>query len=212
VVGTTGIPLGVADMTSFISKIGGNFDGLFGILFGANAVTFATQAYDLGLTKKYRFAGDGAVAESTHLPVLGQKIEGFVGVNRYIPILEAPLNTPYHKKFYDDAVVRLKQIDPSGPLPDRYVQSNYEAVNFLKLGMQKSGFQGRADTMKLIEALEGIEVKESDDFPQGDKTLRKDDHQAFLREFLFDIKNNKHHLLEVIPKDKTILPPACKFA
>jgi branched-chain amino acid transport system substrate-binding protein len=212
VVGTTGIPLGVADMTSFISKIGGNFDGLFGILFGANAVTFATQAYDLGLTKKYRFAGDGAVAESTHLPVLGQKIEGFVGVNRYIPILEAPLNTPYHKKFYDDAVVRLKQIDPSGPLPDRYVQSNYEAVNFLKLGMQKSGFQGRADTMKLIEALEGMEVKESDDFPQGDKTLRKEDHQAFLREFIFDIKNNKHHLLEVIPKDKTILPPACKFA
>jgi branched-chain amino acid transport system substrate-binding protein len=212
VVGTTGIPLGVADMTSFISKIGGNFDGLFGILFGANAVTFATQAYDLGLTKKYRFAGDGAVAESTHLPVLGQKIEGFVGVNRYIPILEAPLNTSYHKKFYDDAVVRLKQIDPSGPLPDRYVQSNYEAVNFLKLGMQKSGFQGRADTMKLIEALEGMEVKESDDFPQGDKTLRKEDHQAFLREFIFDIKNNKHHLLEVVPKDKTILPPACKFA
>jgi len=211
VVGTTGIPLGVADMTSFISKIGGNFDGLFGILFGANAVTFATQAYDLGLTKKYRFAGDGAVAESTHLPVLGQKIEGFVGVNRYIPILDAPLNTPYHKKFYDDAVVRLKQIDPSGPLPDRYVQSNYEAVNFLKLGMQKSGFQGRADTMKLIEALEGMEVKENDDFPQGDKTLRKEDHQAFLREFIFDIKNNKHHLLEVIPKDKTVLPPACKF-
>src|SRR5262245_23412319 len=212
VVGTTGIPLGVADMTSFISKISGNFDGLFGILFGANAVTFATQAYDLGLTKKYKFAGDGAVAESTHLPALGQKIEGFVGVNRYIPVMDPPLNTPYHKKFFDEAVVRLKQIDPSGPLPDRYVQSNFEAVNFLKLGMQKSGFRGREDTMKLIEALEGMEVKESDDFPQGDKTLRKEDHQAFIREFIFDIKDNKHRLLDVVPKDKTILPPACKFA
>jgi len=212
VVGTTGIPLGTADMTSFISKIGGSFDGLFGILFGANAVTFATQAYDLGLTKKYRFAGDGAVAESTHLPALGQKIEGFVGVNRYVPVLDPPLNSPSHKKFFEDAVARLKQIDPSGPLPDRYVQSNFEAVNFLKLGMQKSGFRGREDTMKLIEALEGMEVKESDDFPQGDKTLRKEDHQAFLREFIFEIKNNKHHILEVIPKDKTVLPPACKFA
>ncbi|HXJ79551.1 MAG TPA: ABC transporter substrate-binding protein [Candidatus Methylomirabilis sp.] len=212
IVGTTGIPLGVADMTSFISKIGGNFDGLFGILFGANAVTFATQAYDLGLTKKYKFAGDGAVAESTHLPVLGQKIEGFVGVNRYIPVMDPPLNTSYHKKFFDEAVVRLKQIDPSGPLPDRYVQSNFEAVNFLKLGMQKSGFRGREDTMKLIEALEGMEVKESDDFPQGDKTLRKEDHQAFVREFIFDIKDNKHRLLDVVPKEKTVLPPACKFA
>src|SRR5438034_1007426 len=76
VVDTTGIPLGTADMTPFISKIGGSFDGLFAILFGAPAVTFATQAFDLGLTKKYRFAGDGAVAESTHLPALGNKIEG----------------------------------------------------------------------------------------------------------------------------------------
>jgi hypothetical protein len=30
----------------------------------------------------------------------------------------------------------LKQIDPSGPMPDRYVQSNFEAINALKLGMQ----------------------------------------------------------------------------
>jgi branched-chain amino acid transport system substrate-binding protein len=66
--------------------------------------------------------------------------------------------------------------------------------------------------MKLIEALEGLEMKESDDFPQGDKVLRKEDHQAFLREFIFDIKNGKHRILEVISKEKTIVPPACKFA
>src|SRR5215831_621485 len=45
VVGTTGIPLGTADMTAFISKISGNFDAVLGILFGANAVTFTNQAY-----------------------------------------------------------------------------------------------------------------------------------------------------------------------
>src|SRR5438045_5627462 len=68
VVGSTGIPLGTADMTSFLSKISGNFDGFFGIFFGANAVVLATQAYDLGLTKTDRFAVDGAVDASTHLP------------------------------------------------------------------------------------------------------------------------------------------------
>jgi branched-chain amino acid transport system substrate-binding protein len=212
VVGGTGIPLGTADMSQFISKITGNFDGLFGIFFGANAVTFATQGYDLGVTRKYKWAGDGAIAESTHLPALGQKIEGFVGINRYVPVLDPPLDTPHHKKFFDEAVAALKKIDPSGPLPDRYVQSNFEAMNFLKLGMQKSGFRGREDSMKLIEALEGMEVKEGDDFPQGDKSLRKEDHQAFLREFIFEIKNGKHRIVEVVPKDKTILPAACKFA
>ena len=209
---TTGIPLGTADMTPFLSKITGNFDGLFGIFFGKDGVTIGNQAFDLGLTKKYKWAGDGAIAESTNLPALGNKIEGFVGINRYIPVMDSPLNTPSHKKFFEEAVKRLKQIDPSGPLPDRYVQSNYEALNCLKIGMQKSGFRGREDTPKLIEALEGLEMKEGDDFPQGDKTLRKDDHQAFLREFIFDIKGGKHHIVEVVPKEKTVFPPACKFA
>ncbi len=211
VVGSTGIPLGTADMTPFLSKITGTFDGLFAIMFGKDGVTVGNQAYDLGLTKKYKWAGDGAVAESTNLPGLGQKIEGFVGINRYVPVLDPPLNTAAHKKFFEEAVRRLKEIDPTGPLPDRYVQSNYEAMNALKLGMEKSKFQGRQDTEKLIAALEGLDMKEGDDFPQGDKHLRKEDHQAFLREFVFDIKNGKHHILEVVPKEKTVFPPECSF-
>jgi branched-chain amino acid transport system substrate-binding protein len=212
VVGTTGIPLNTADMAPFLSKISGDFDGLFGIMFGKDGITVGNQAYDLGLTKKYKWAGDGALAESTNLPALGNKIEGFVGVNRYLPLLEGPLNTPAHKKFFDEAIRRLKEIDPSGPLPDRYVQSNFEAINALKLAIEKSGFQGRDDTPKLIAALEGLEVKEGEDFPQGDKTLRKEDHQAFVREFIFEIRDGKPHVLDVIPKEKTIVPPACTFA
>jgi branched-chain amino acid transport system substrate-binding protein len=64
----------------------------------------------------------------------------------------------------------------------------------------------------LIEALEGMEMKEGDDFPQGDKLLRKEDHQAFLREFIFEIKDGKHHIVEVVPKEKTLFPPECKFS
>jgi branched-chain amino acid transport system substrate-binding protein len=212
VVGTTGIPLGTADMTAFLSKISGTFDGLFGIFFGPQGIAFLTQSFDLGLSKKYRIAGDGAIAVSVALPAIGSKGEGFIGIDRYVPVLEGVLNTPHHKKFFDDAVARLKAIDPSGPLPDRYVQSNFEGVNALKVGMQKSGFQGRGDTMKLIEALEGLEMKESEDFPQGDKLLRREDHQAFVREFLYELKGGKYNIVDVVPKEKTIVPPACKFA
>jgi branched-chain amino acid transport system substrate-binding protein len=209
--GTTGIPLGTAEMTPFLSKISGTFDGLLGIFFGKDGVTIGTQAYDLGLTRKYKWAGDGAIAESTNLPALGNKIEGFVGINRYVPVLDKPLDTPYHKRWFEEAKAALKKVDPQGPLPDRYVQSNFEAMNFLKLGIQKSGFQGRQDTPKLIAALEGLDVKESDDFPQGDKTLRKEDHQAFIREFIFEIKGGKHQIVQVVPKEKTMFPPACQF-
>ncbi len=211
VVGTTGIPLGTADMTPFLSKITGNFDGVFAILFGKDGVTYGNQAYDLGLTKKYKSAGDGAICESVNLPALGNKIDGFVAINRYIPVFQGPLDTPALHAFFDDAKARLAKIDPSGPLPDRYVQSNYEAMNALKVAMEASKFSGRADTMKLVEALEGLEMKEGDDFPQGDKTLRKADHQAFLREFLYTVKGGKFELLDTVGKDKTIFPPACTF-
>ena len=63
VVGGTGIPLGTADMTPFLSKITGNFDGIFGIFFGKDGVTIGNQAFDLGLTKRYKWAGDGAIPE-----------------------------------------------------------------------------------------------------------------------------------------------------
>src|SRR5580704_13875634 len=93
VVGTTGIPLNRADMTPFLSKINGNFDGLFGIFFGADGVTIGNQAYDLGLTRRYKWAGDGAISESSNMPALGNKIEGFIGINRYLPIFDPPLDT-----------------------------------------------------------------------------------------------------------------------
>ena len=92
------------------------------------------------------------------------------------------------------------------------MQSNYEAVNALKIGMEKSKFDSRKDTDKLIAAMEGLEMKEGDDFPQGDKTLRKEDHQAFLRQFIFEVKGGEFKIIQVVEKDKTIFPPACKFA
>jgi branched-chain amino acid transport system substrate-binding protein len=212
VIGTTGIPLGTADMTPFLSKISGDFDGLFAIFFGGDGVTIGNQAFDLGLTKKYKWAGDGSMTEASNLPALGSKIDGFIAINRYIPVFQGPLDTPYHHRFFDDAKARLAKVDPSGPLPDKYVQSNYEAINAMKIGMEMSKFQGRDDTMKLISALEGLQLKESDDFPQGDKLLRKEDHQAFPREFIFEVSGGTYHLKETVPGDKTIVPPACSFS
>src|SRR5207247_9069898 len=119
-------------MTAFISKITGSFDGLFAIMFGANAVTFTNQAYDLGLTKKAKYAGDGAGAESTHLTALGEKVEGFTGVNRYNPVLTKPLDTAYHKKFFALSKILLKQIAAWGTDDDPYVKDYFEAVTFLK--------------------------------------------------------------------------------
>ncbi|MGH6737534.1 MAG: ABC transporter substrate-binding protein, partial [Bradyrhizobium sp.] len=212
VVGTTGIPLNTPDMTPFLSKISGSFDGLFVIFFGKDAINFINQSYDLGLSKKYKIAGDGAVAVPSSLPALGSKIDGFTGIDRYIPVIQGPLDTPYNKQFHDETKKPMTAVAPDNPLPDRYVQSNFEAMNCLKLGIEKSKFQGRKDTMNLIKALEGLDMKEGYDFPQGDKHLRAEDHQAFVREFIYEVGKGTYTIKDVVPKDKTIVPPACHFS
>ena len=123
VVGTTGIPLGTADMTPFLSKITGSFDGLFGIFFGPQGIAFVTQSFDLGLTKKYKLAGDGAIAVSVNLPALGSKGEGFVGIDRYVPVLEGVLNTPSPQ-----ALPRGLDRPPQADRPDRAAAGPLRAV------------------------------------------------------------------------------------
>jgi branched-chain amino acid transport system substrate-binding protein len=218
VVGSTGIPFGTADMVPFLSQVKGDFDGLFMIFFGKDGVNIVTQSYDLGLHNKYRFAGDGAaVVAGTNLPAQKEKALGFVGIDRYLPILEGPLDTLHHKKFFQTVFEHSKKYDPNGILPDRYSQANYEAMNVLKVGMQKSGFRGREDTEKLVDALEGLQVLEGEDFPTGDKLLRKEDHQAFTNEYLFEVVKGagdeyQPKVLKVVPWQETIVPPACNFA
>jgi branched-chain amino acid transport system substrate-binding protein len=211
-VGATGVPVGTADMRPLLASIGGQFEGLFGIFFGEDAVTFATQAHELGLTKKYRWAGDGAITTGTNLRTLGAKIEGFVGIDRYVPVFESTLDTPYHRKWFSEVIGLTKKFTPNGFVPDRYVQSNYEGMNFLKLGIQRSGFRGREDTTKLIEALEDLEVRAGEDFPQGDKKLRKEDHQAFVDEFIFDIQSGRHRIRARTPWAETMQPPVCRLS
>jgi branched-chain amino acid transport system substrate-binding protein len=211
VAGTLGIPLGTPDMTPFLSKISGDFDGLFLIFFGGDAIHFVDQGYDLGLAKKYKWAGDGAVTVGSQLPAMGNKIEGFTAIDRYVPVFDPPLDTPYLHKFFTDAAARLIKAGMPNALPDRYVQSNFEAVNALKLGVEKSKFQGRADTDKLIDALAGLKMKESYDFPTGDKILRKEDHQAFVREIIFQMQGGTYQVKETIPWQKTVVPPACSM-
>lgn len=212
VVGGTGIPVGTADMTPFLSKISGDFDGLFAIFFGGDGVTIGTQAYDLGLSKKHKFAGDGAIAVPSNLPALGSKIDGFYGIDRYIPVFQGPLDTPYNKEFFKEAEARLKKVAPEAPTPDRYVQSNYEAMNALAMGMKNSGFQGRKDSDKLVAALEGMHMKGSFEFPSGDKFIRKEDHQAFLPEYIYQVKSGTYHLVEAVAADKTVYPSMCKMS
>ena len=168
VVGTTGIPLGTADMTPFLSKITGNFDGLFGIFFGKDGITIGNQAFDLGLTKKYKWAGDGAIAESTNLPALGNKIDGFIGINRYIPVFERPVRhavAPQVLRRGQGAAEEDRSVRPAArPLRAGELRGHERAQ--ARHGEVEVPRAARTP-MKLIEALEGLRDEGGRRLPAG---------------------------------------------
>ncbi len=213
VVGTTGIPLGTPDMTPFLSKISGDFDGLFGIFFGKDGVTIATQAYDLGLTKKYKWAGDGSISESTNLLAIGNKIDGFIAINRYIPVFQGPLDTPYHHAWFDEAKARLAKIDPSGPLPDKYVQSNFEALNALKIGMENVEVPRPRRHHEADRGARRPRAEGRPRFParRQDASARKTTRPS-RRSSSSRSRGGTYHLMETVPGSKTVVPPACNFS
>jgi len=78
----------------------------------------------------------------------------------------------------------------------------------LKLAMKKANYQDKQkDTPKLIEALEGMKVTESDDFPQGTKFIRAEDHQVFCRMIIGQVQKKVRRILDVVPMEKVIYPP-----
>ena len=212
VVGTTGIPLGTADMTPFLSKISGNFDGLFGIFFGKDGVTIGNQAYDLGLTKKYKWAGDGAICESTNLPALGNKIDGFVAINRYIPVFEGPLDTPYPPSLLrrsQGAAGQGRSVRPAArPLRavelrgDERLEDRHGKVEVR--GPQGHHEADRGARRSRDEAQRRLPARATRRCART--TTRPSCTSSSSRSRAASIKSSRRS-----PKDKTIVPPACKF-
>ena len=134
VVGTTGIPLGTADMTPFLSKISGNFDGLFGIFFGKDGVTHRQpglrsrpdQEVQMGRRRLDHASRPTCWRSATRSTASSAS----TATSRCSRARSTRRSTT---SFFDEAKKRLAKIDPSGPLPDKYVQSNYEALNAMKI-------------------------------------------------------------------------------
>lgn len=203
VLGAIPIPNGTEDMIPYLSQVDPKADGLHMSFAGHDAVIAVTQAAELGLTKKMGVAGPGAIIAASDLPAMGDASEGVVSINRYPPVIDGPLDTPYNRAFHED-FTRVSK----GKIANRYAVSNFEGVSFLKLAMKQVNYQDKEkDTKKLVEALEGMKVKEGPDFPQGDKFMRAEDHQVFCRQFICRAEKRKIKVLGVAPMEDGMYPP-----
>ena len=202
-VGSLGVPSGTVDMLPYLSKVDPKTQGLFMTFAGNEAVIAVKQAHELGLTRKFKVAGPGALVSESELSAQGDSANHIYFADRYVGALEKDFNTKYNKKFQDE----FKVVSHGEPA-NRYCLCDFESVNFMKLAMRKINYKDKIkDTPKLIEALEGMKVTEGDDFPQGTKFMRAEDHQVFCRMIIGQVQNNVRRILDVVPMENVIYPP-----
>ena len=84
-------------------------------------------------------------------------------------------------------------------------------MHYIKHAIEQSGWQSRKDNPKFIQALEGMKVKASLDFPQGDKIMRAEDHQAFHDQYIAQIEGDNLVIKEYVPGEKLFYESAVDF-
>jgi branched-chain amino acid transport system substrate-binding protein len=183
-----GMPLGTSDVVPFLSKIDRGTQACVIALFASDAVGFIQQKEALGLDFKMMGMQGFAAAIS---PDVLKIAEGFY-VPESLPRRLSDKDTP-HNRLLRDAVgadPNGKEIGGNRWLAESYYWVAWTHVNLIKKAVEASGWTSKADNMKMVEAMEGMRLEESDDFPQGSTVIRPSDHQAFVDMYLTQIGND----------------------
>ncbi|HUJ88829.1 MAG TPA: hypothetical protein VLX12_01430, partial [Syntrophorhabdales bacterium] len=88
----------------------------------------------------------------------------------------------------------------------------WEAPFELKAAIEKSGWQGKQDTPKLITTLEGMQFKESVEFPLGDIKIRAEDHLAGVGMYVERIVNGELKVVSHVPAADVMYPPLANYS
>ncbi len=116
-------------------------------------------------------------------------------------------NDEYHKEFnkrlqIDD--VDARQIGGQAVMDKSHCWQAWEDLFVLKQAIEKSGYKTRKDVEGVIQALEGMEMKNSIGHPQGDKMIRKEDHAGIMDCYISRVVNGKLALQKRIPKEELL--------
>ena len=207
VVGSVAPPLGATDMAPYISQIDTKADGLFLVFAGNDTLVMLRQLASFGINKKMRIAANQSLLNRELFPKIPEGAEGMVMIAAYPAELSGPMNNPFNQKFHAD----LKAVT-GRELPGLNTFEAFQAVNLLREGMRRASYRGKADAEKLVDALSGLDAKQSNDFPQGDVLLRKADHQGLISLFIVDVKGGRENVIATIPREKLDYEPGCRVS
>ncbi|MBV9120785.1 MAG: ABC transporter substrate-binding protein, partial [Chloroflexi bacterium] len=211
-----GVPLNETNMTPYISKVptDGSINALVVSQTGSDLARAMTILQQFGIPKKMAIVT--ALGKESFSGVYPDAMNGAYISGGHLS--EAQPDNKFDQA-YDDAFKAMAKTDASvaGPLggPDKAVSgvtngyNVYVSMNALKIAMRNSGFTGKADTAKLITALENLNEPQSADFPAGPMVMNKQDHQGRMTLYVMKINGQKEDVIQSFPPDQLPLFNSC---
>ena len=204
-------PLGTKDFMPHVVQIPRDAEAVLIAFFGTDLLSLIRDLYAVRPDIKRVIGHYGLTGIATE--PLGPAGEGLNIVTSF-PRRLAEFNTPYARAFRDAIGLSPEGHEVGNPkmiFALAYDWAVWEEMFTLKRAIEESGWKSKEDNPALIKALEGMKLKESLQFPQGDKFIRAEDHQAFVPIFIERVVNGRLTVVARVPAERLIYPPPVDY-
>jgi len=197
------VPLDTKDFVPYLAQIPADTEVLLPAFIGSLSVAFYTQARAMGLDKKIKMYSSSASIEAIAPADIQGAAEGVYFFENFPRQLTAK-NDEYHKEFIK--LMGMDEVDAREIGGQRVMDKSHgwqawEDIFAIKQAVEASGYKSRKDIEGVIQALEGIQLKNSLAHPQGDKIIRKEDHVGIIDCYISRVENGKLAVKKRIPKE-----------
>jgi branched-chain amino acid transport system substrate-binding protein len=198
------VPLDTKDFVPYLAQIPADTEVLLPAFIGSLSVAFYTQAKAMGLDKKMKMYSSSASIEAIAPADIQGAAEGVYFFENF-PRQLAAKNDEYHKEFIK--LMGMDEVDAREIGGQRVMDKSHgwqawEDIFAIKQAVETSGYKTRKDIEGVIQALEGMQLKNSLAHPQGDKIIRKEDHVGIIDCYISRVENGKLAVQKRIPKEE----------
>src|SRR5256885_2014545 len=198
------VPLDTKDFVPYLAQIPGETEVLLPAFIGSLSVAFYTQAKSMGLDKKMKMISSSASIESIAPDDIQGAAEGVYFFENFPRMLKAK-DDEFHREFIKRVgidEVHAREVGGQRVMDKSHGWQSWEDIFALKQAIEKSGYKTRKDVEGVIQALEGMEMKNSLGHPQGDKLIRKEDHVGIIDCYISRVEGGKFEVKKKIPKEE----------
>jgi branched-chain amino acid transport system substrate-binding protein len=186
-------PLDSKDYTQYFGQIrAARPQILYTSVAGNDTVRLFTQLQEFGLLNNITVVGASGTVTAQNIGAMGKAAEGFVTGVGYTPEIDSPEN----KKFVASFRAAFKAD------PDLYGTDSYGLIYAYKAAVEKAQ---STETDKVRTALRGLKWQT----PQGEKTLRAEDHQAVQNMYVVRVTGGEFKIVGQVPGAEAIGADEC---